>query len=84
MTNEDREKVRDEAVKFIDAHVSQLAEHFENVQIFCSRTVEGGEYTLGIHRGAGNVYAREGQAREWLVEQDETVRQEKGKLTRGE
>ena len=76
MEQEERKKIRDEAVKLLDEHVAKLTEHFENVQIFCSRVTDGGELTFGLQRGAGNFYAREGQVREWLTEKDEQAREE--------
>lgn len=48
-----------------------LGEHFDSVQIFCTRH-EGGPDggTFSTSRGVGNFYARYGQVREWLLEQD--------------
>jgi hypothetical protein len=74
---------RDRAVEIIDTHVNKLAEHFENVQIFCSRQTIGGEYTFGMQRGAGNVYARQGQVREWLVAKEEEARIESREQAKG-
>lgn len=74
MTNEEMERDLDEAEKLLDEHVAKLMEHWENVQIFCSRTVDGGQFTCGVNRGAGNYYAREGQVRQWLTEEDEVSR----------
>lgn len=75
MTQEDQERERDAAVKLLDVHVHALSEHFENVQIFCSRVTDSGDITFGIQRGAGNVYAREGHVREWLLEHNEQARE---------
>jgi hypothetical protein len=47
------------------------------VQIFCTRH-ESGENggTLAVKKGTGNIYARYGQVREWLIQQDEGVKNE--------
>lgn len=54
-----------------------LAEHFDTVQVFVTKEVdeqdkvEGGPGTVNIQFGLGNWFARYGQARTWLVKQDE-------------
>jgi hypothetical protein len=59
----------------VKQHVSQLAEHFETVQIFVSRhDPVKEEGTVNVSYGAGNFYARLGQTREWCIKQDEIVR----------
>jgi hypothetical protein len=61
--------------KLMDDALQGLGEHFDSVQIFVTRH-EAGEKggTLAVKRGCGNIYARYGQIREWLIEQDEGVR----------
>ncbi len=56
--------------------VSELGEHFDSVQIFCTRH-ESGEHegTLKFTLGEGNWFARYGQVREWLIVQDEGSRE---------
>lgn len=50
-------------------HVSALAEHFDTVQVFCTRhdMAAGGEGgTVNCHLGSGNWFARFGHVRMWL------------------
>lgn len=54
--------------------VSKIGEHFQNVQIFASNTMDDGEGgTMSLSKGAGNFMARYGQCRLWVkcVEHDE-------------
>lgn len=46
-----------------------LTEHFETVQIFCSRYVDGETYTTDT--GYGNIHAIRGQVEAWLSDVDE-------------
>lgn len=65
--NDDTQRLKDACVVLI--------EHFDSVQIFCTRhepEEEGG--TIHAAWGAGNWFARFGQISEWMVKQDETTR----------
>lgn len=62
MTPEDRNKIMSD-------HVAMLSEHFDNVQIFTSRIDADGD-TEFHDKGGGNYYARTGQVRHWLIQQD--------------
>jgi hypothetical protein len=66
-----------EEQKLLDDAVQNLGEHYDSVQIFCTRH-ESGENggTLAVKKGTGNIYARYGQVREWLIQQDEGVKNE--------
>lgn len=67
---------REEAVRMLDEHCNQLMEHFDSVQIFVTRHEEakaGG--TIYVNRGAGNWFARCGQIREWVVFEDQKIRE---------
>jgi hypothetical protein len=59
----------------VDRCIEILGEHFDSVQIFATRhestTLDG---TLSITKGTGNYFARYGQIREWILEQDEATR----------
>lgn len=52
-------------------HLDALGEHFDTVQIFCSRheagESEGG--TINVTVGSGNTFARYGQISLWIVAQ---------------
>lgn len=52
-----------------------LGEHFDSVQIFASRKDgPSRDGTLELAHGVGNYFARYGQVRCWLEEQDEKTR----------
>jgi hypothetical protein len=55
-------------------HVEALASKFDTVQIFVTRhdITTGG--TVSVNSGAGNWYARRGQVREWMIQQEELMR----------
>ncbi len=56
---------REQADKLLEAHVSQLSEHFNSVEILASYPdPEGG--TRGLSCGAGDWYARHGLACEFV------------------
>lgn len=47
--------------------LNHLSEHFDTVQIFCTRheaEIENG--TIACTRGIGNWFARKGQVQEWV------------------
>ncbi len=74
--NEENEE-RDTAI--LKSHVSRLMEHFDSVQVFCTRFDSENDQTISINRGDGNWFARSGQVREWLIKQDEQSRSEQRK-----
>lgn len=49
----------------VDRAISLLMEHFECVQVLCSRVTPDRE-TESYYQGAGNWHARQGMAREFL------------------
>ena len=61
----------------IDKVLMELGEHWDTVQIFCTRH-EAGEHAGTVHRaqGIGNYYARYGQVKQWVDLQDEGTRRE--------
>jgi hypothetical protein len=67
-------KPRDRDIEVLRRHAAQLMEHFETVQIFVTRDKK--KLTQAMNYGDGNFYARLAQAREFVVRQDEYVRQE--------
>ncbi len=64
-----------DAVKMLDKHVNELSEHFENVHIFVTRHEGEKDQTRCVNRGSGNWFARYGQIREWLVYEDQKIRE---------
>ena len=71
--NDDDQEARD--LKVMADHVARLEEHFDTVQIFCSRGSDDGG-TITCQLGGGNWFARYGQIRQWIVKQEEEFRQE--------
>jgi len=64
--------------ELVDNHVYQLMEHFDAVQIFVSRNERAGKevVTVSCSRGAGNIHARIGHVREYLIMQGQRARNE--------
>lgn len=63
-SEQDLKRVRDAAIL--------LSEHFDCVQVFCSRHEAGSlDGTVTVCYGAGNWFARYGQVQSWLTVQDE-------------
>lgn len=63
----------DEDIQRVDAALDVLRDHFDSVQIYCTR-YDGAEGTTEIAKGTGNWFARLGQIREWLIKMDEERR----------
>lgn len=57
----------EEARNILDAHVSQLKEHFDAVQLMVSwETDDGNATTSCVKRGGGNWWARQGMAHDFI------------------
>lgn len=57
----------------LQAHIAQLSEHYDSVQIFVTwkiKSDEGQPMCSALSLGAGNIYARQGHIREWQIQQD--------------
>lgn len=67
---------RDADVKLVSDICDQLIEHFDTVQIFCTRH-ESGERdgTTHISRGNGNWFARYGQIKDWVTTEEQLSRE---------
>ena len=63
----------------LQSHVNRLMEHFDSVQILVTRLKHDGS-TMSGACGAGDVYARIGKTRDWLVREDERTRNEERDL----
>jgi hypothetical protein len=67
---------RDEDLQRVQRHVDQLGEHFDTVQIFCTRHMPAElDGTVCVNRGAGNWQARFGQVNEWVIYETERIRE---------
>lgn len=64
------QKQRDLSV--LEKHVAMLEEHFDTVQIICTRQHDKGTFQSDL--GGGNWYARYGSTREWVMRQEEMER----------
>ena len=66
--DEDRERLK--------KSLRELCEHFDSVQILCTRYTGGDDGgTVNLSMGAGNWFARYGQMKEWLIREEETSRE---------
>lgn len=69
MTTEDAD------MALIKSHVSVLAEHFDSVQVFCTRhdnqNLKG---TINAHYGAGDWFARYGHVSTWLKTEENNMK----------
>jgi hypothetical protein len=74
-TTEMSEKRNDEDLRRLREVCQQLGEHFDSVQVFCTRH-ESGELggTVNVQYGAGNWFARYGIVECWLVKEKEAMR----------
>lgn len=62
---------REEDLSQIQAHVNQLAEHWDSVHIFATRHEAGeSDGTVNVQVGAGNWFARYGQIKNWTLIQE--------------
>lgn len=76
--DEDLKREKEADIEHVRRAVATLKEHFENVQVFVSRILDDGDdagNTVSIQRGSGNWHARESQVREWVIENEERVRE---------
>jgi len=64
---------RETELAIVKSHANQLAEHFESVQIFVTRHIGDVQGTVRINYGSGNAFARYGQVRQWLIQEDAYV-----------
>jgi hypothetical protein len=62
---------REALYKIVTKHVDHLSEHFDSVQIHCSKLDDGGDQTLTFNSGSGNFHSRRDMAREWVAYTDE-------------
>jgi viroplasmin and RNaseH domain-containing protein len=63
----------DESSGIIDGHVSELMKYFDTVQILCTRYIQSEGTTQHYSNGMGNVMARVGYARQWVVNEEREI-----------
>ena len=69
------DEIKDADMNLVRTHVEALGEHFDSVQIFCTRHSPGDmDGTVHLNLGSGNYFTRSGHVREWLIQQDEQAR----------
>lgn len=73
-TEDDCAPLGEELERIVKSHVAQLSEHFDSVQIVCTKQHEGG--TIVVPYGEGNWFARYGSVKEWVVKREEAMRME--------
>lgn len=69
-------------VKMLDAHCAKLGEHFDTVHIFVTRHEGDRDQTRMVNRGSGTWFSRFGQIREWLIYEEERIRESARKTER--
>lgn len=70
----DAEAENDKLLAIVINKSAHLAEHFDTVQIFCTK--QRGKNTFTFDTGSGNWYARYGQVREWSLKQEKNIPEE--------
>lgn len=66
----------EDILKMVEDIASKLAEHVDSVRIFVTKTGDGSTSNSGaITTGRGNLYAQLGQVKEWILTQDEYVKE---------
>ena len=65
--------MNDADLKVLERCLHELGEYFDSVNIFVTKME--GEKTFHAIYGSGNFFARLGLVREWLIKQDENVRE---------
>lgn len=63
--------------KMVEKAAEELSEHFDSVQIFCTRHEGAKGTTEHIMLGKGNWFARMGSVQEFITRNDEGTRIEK-------
>ncbi len=66
----DFEEGDDAAVRRLQQHAVRLSEHFDTVQIICTKLEAGTPSTRIIALGTGNFYARVGSTRAWVTHEE--------------
>jgi hypothetical protein len=64
---------QDKDLELVKQAAISLGEHFDSVQIFCTRH-ESGEQdgTVTVKYGTGNWFARYGQIKDWVLVEEES------------
>ncbi len=69
------DKLKDDDLERIKKATQALGEHFDSVQIFCTRhEAFKRDGTVNVNYGEGNWFTRFGQVRDWVIRQDERTR----------
>lgn len=59
---------QDKDTTIVKQHLAALSEHWDTVQILCTRTE--GKNTVNMCIGSGNFFARYGHAKAWLANEE--------------
>jgi hypothetical protein len=70
MTDDELEQTKERDVKLVKTAIGNLMEHFDTVQIFCTRHISPEHGTLNLKLGAGNWFARFGQVSMWVSSEE--------------
>lgn len=65
----------DAVMDLVQKHADMLCEHFESVQIFCTKSSDDGTgETMSFITGSGNRYANYGLVRLWMIREDQRIK----------
>lgn len=57
--------------ELLDKAAQDLSEHVDSVQIFCTLHQGDATVTAAYDSGSGNIFARIGQIKDWVIRQDQ-------------
>lgn len=74
--SDEEDKGMTEDAKRLELAVAQLMEHFDSVQIFAIKSIEGERAERVLDTGGGCFLSRRAQVRDWQLRYDEYARME--------
>lgn len=71
---------QDHNEQIVSAAVKHLAGHFDSVSVFVTYTLpDRPDSTFSITRHAGNFFARYGIVKEWIMREEESIKEDERK-----
>lgn len=71
-----------EHMEIVEAHVAQLSEYFDTVQIFCTKKEE--DDTSSYFNGTGNWYSRYGSVKAWIIAEEKNMKVKNRRILGGD
>lgn len=75
MVNQEEQQRRELITKMVKEFCMRLREHTDSVQVMTTFHSEDGETSQSFEYGLGSFHARFGNVREWLLTQEEYMRE---------